>query len=1622
VKDKNNGKRVMPEIDFEKTIQGLAKSVEQTTETAEKVTKITEQAAESMSNLTKSTENVIWKNSELIATLGLLFNKIKTVLEPIFLLHVSWERSIYVLQRYNTALRDVMIYTGFTEENYSKLSSTFKEISDRQRIQVTTLAQIYEGFYKLHLLMPSAYRDFEEYAVRLRQFGMSEEEIIQISNRMLQLQRQFPLAIQAIQTGDIRAAYRELRAVGVESFEAMEMIQTMRAAIGQIKLPERRVLEELGRPKELEALQKTLEETKLIFGDFNKFMREQVLPRAPGRETRGRARLVAKETLVRIMELVVSGLVISEGARFFKRIFTPRSKTKRTSKISGTSKETEVGTLLKSFGGQEAIPVYIVGGRLGTGLRIGDLISGRKPTKISERFWKSVKTTAGGRIIIPSTVEDALAQSSTSTEEAARAITRGIVSQILRRIGTFGGLVPLSIGSISLATIIGTAVAARAHRDIDREIEKAEEGYKGKELPKVRWYILPIARRRLREANTIYERTLEMAKQKGYDINKILGEQKEKQKSISEEIQIQGARYDNLRYQISHVSRAISELRSNLEIVPKAEDIFGYLSEANRYYDILIERINKQIDTARQALSVADTPEKAAEAYSTLLSSIIQKMDIQFQMNTREYNLEMKRLDLYNQQLSTASKLAESFQLSIQTRMELLKQELMLGQVRLEQQRKIAEEMAKSYGPNSIQAIEAQTKLIQIQADLYEKMVYARRAWLEGFAARFISGTTRTTALPSFVAESEVRGSAWYEGAVLGTQLGRPTKTWEAMMYEALGTPVLQRTFAEAFTGGVLRGIETQYSEIGRGLTVGIKKAATQYENVGKNVAANIKIDTSEGVKRASTQYESVGKGIVIGANEVSTQYRNIKEDIPKEVKKVVVQHEEINKELLEGTREISSKYRGIKNDLLTNLAIATIQYEGLKKDLIDEKLSKKGLPVEIGKITKQQEDTYKELLNELSETISQYKRLGRKGLPIEVGKITKQQEDTYKELLNELSETISQYKRLGRKGLPIEVGKITKQQEDTYKELLNELLETAAQYKRLGRRGLPVEIGKIAKQQEDTYKELLNELSETISQYKRLGRKGLPVEIGKITKQQEDTYKELLNELSETISQYKRLGRKGLPVEVGKITKQQEDAYKELLNELLETTAQYKRLGRKGLPVEIGKITKQQEDTYKELLNELLETAAQYKRLGRRGLPVEIGKIAKQQEDTYKELLNELSETISQYKRLGRKGLPVEIGKITKQQEDTYKELLNELSETISQYKRLGRKGLPVEVGKITKQQEDAYKELLNELLETTAQYKRLGRKGISDELKEVVTQHEVVKKDWLEDLNGINIQYRRGGKDWLEGLRKAIVQYNDIGKDLLEESKNTTIRYRKSERNSLIGVKQPTTRYRTVGKDLSKSANDAIDRYKDIRKDLSEELIRAVIQYSNVKEDLSGEARGIAIQYSNMRKYLSERLKETDVRHGDIRRDLLEVVRETIMQHKNIEKDLLDGLVRGTIQYSNIRKDLSEGLRGTIVQYDDVRKDLLEKLKSTDIQYSDIRKDLLGELKKAATRHEDVRMELSEGLKGATIQHSDIEKNLLEGLKGATIQIFLGSESLTEAKAAVIKIIKGAMKSETR
>ena len=1316
----------MPEIDFEKTIQGLAKSVEQTTETAEKVTKITEQAAESMSNLTKSTENVIWKNSELIATLGLLFNKIKTVLEPIFLLHVSWERSIYVLQRYNTALRDVMIYTGFTEENYSKLSSTFKEISDRQRIQVTTLAQIYEGFYKLHLLMPSAYRDFEEYAVRLRQFGMSEEEIIQISNRMLQLQRQFPLAIQAIQTGDIRAAYRELRAVGVESFEAMEMIQTMRAAIGQIKLPERRVLEELGRPKELEALQKTLEETKLIFGDFNKFMREQVLPRAPGRETRGRARLVAKETLVRIMELVVSGLVISEGARFFKRIFTPRSKTKRTSKISGTSKETEVGTLLKSFGGQEAIPVYIVGGRLGTGLRIGDLISGRKPTKISERFWKSVKTTAGGRIIIPSTVEDALAQSSTSTEEAARAITRGIVSQILRRIGTFGGLVPLSIGSISLATIIGTAVAARAHRDIDREIEKAEEGYKGKELPKVRWYILPIARRRLREANTIYERTLEMAKQKGYDINKILGEQKEKQKSISEEIQIQGARYDNLRYQISHVSRAISELRSNLEIVPKAEDIFGYLSEANRYYDILIERINKQIDTARQALSVADTPEKAAEAYSTLLSSIIQKMDIQFQMNTREYNLEMKRLDLYNQQLSTASKLAESFQLSIQTRMELLKQELMLGQVRLEQQRKIAEEMAKSYGPNSIQAIEAQTKLIQIQADLYEKMVYARRAWLEGFAARFISGTTRTTALPSFVAESEVRGSAWYEGAVLGTQLGRPTKTWEAMMYEALGTPVLQRTFAEAFTGGVLRGIETQYSEIGRGLTVGIKKAATQYENVGKNVAANIKIDTSEGVKRASTQYESVGRGIVIGANEVSTQYRNIKEDIPKEVKKVVVQHEEINKELLEGTREISSKYRGIKNDLLTNLAIATIQYEGLKKDLIDEKLSKKGLPVEVGKITKQQEDTYKELLNELSETISQYKRLGRKGLP--------------------------------------------------------------------------------------------------------------------------------------------------------------------------------------------------------------------------------------------------------------------------------------------------------VEVGKITKQQEDAYKELLNELLETTAQYKRLGRKGISDELKEVVTQHEVVKKDWLEDLNGINIQYRRGGKDWLEGLRKAIVQYNDIGKDLLEESKNTTIRYRKSERNSLIGVKQPTTRYRTVGKDLSKSANDAIDRYKDIRKDLSEELIRAVIQYSNVKEDLSGEARGIAIQYSNMRKYLSERLKETDVRHGDIRRDLLEVVRETIMQHKNIEKDLLDGLVRGTIQYSNIRKDLSEGLRGTIVQYDDVRKDLLEKLKSTDIQYSDIRKDLLGELKKAATRHEDVRMELSEGLKGATIQHSDIEKNLLEGLKGATIQIFLGSESLTEAKAAVIKIIKGAMKSETR
>jgi len=96
------------------------------------------------------------------------------------------------------------------------------------------------------------------------------------------------------------------------------------------------------------------------------------------------------------------------------------------------------------------------------------------------------------------------------------------------------------------------------------------------------------------------------------------------------------------------------------------------------------------------------------------------------------------------------------------------------------------------------------TAVIQALQAYIQAIAYARRSWLEGFTAQFLAHPARGTALPATVSGGERLGSAWFEGAILGTSFGRPAQTWEEIMHSAFGTPMQQRAFVERATADVL--------------------------------------------------------------------------------------------------------------------------------------------------------------------------------------------------------------------------------------------------------------------------------------------------------------------------------------------------------------------------------------------------------------------------------------------------------------------------------------------------------------------------------------------------------------------------------------------------------------------------------------------------------------------------------------------------------------------------------------------------------------------------------------------------------------------------------------------------
>jgi len=107
------------------------------------------------------------------------------------------------------------------------------------------------------------------------------------------------------------------------------------------------------------------------------------------------------------------------------------------------------------------------------------------------------------------------------------------------------------------------------------------------------------------------------------------------------------------------------------------------------------------------------------------------------------------------------------------------------------------------------------TAVIQALQAYIQAIAYARRSWLEGFTAQFLAHPARGAVLPATVSGGERLGSAWFEGAILGTSFGRPAQTWEEIMHSAFGTPVQQRAFVEKATADVLGNKITEGIKLG---------------------------------------------------------------------------------------------------------------------------------------------------------------------------------------------------------------------------------------------------------------------------------------------------------------------------------------------------------------------------------------------------------------------------------------------------------------------------------------------------------------------------------------------------------------------------------------------------------------------------------------------------------------------------------------------------------------------------------------------------------------------------------------------------------------------------------------
>ena len=262
-------------------------------------------------------------------------------------------------------------------------------------------------------------------------------------------------------------------------------------------------------------------------------------------------------------------------------------------------------------------------------------------------------------------------------------------------------------------------------------------------------------------------------------------------------------------------------------------------SKRIQYYDEQIAILEKEIATAR----AGNNKERVLELESQkeqlemekirvmLIDSLRAKYDAQLFMIEQQRSRLQALQTIYNEmqmpfgeriKLAAAAAQVELNNYNIQLRML---QELTARVEEVNRKKMSGLELTKS--ENELYQIgwklieQQKTAVIQALQAYIQAIAYARRSWLEGFTAQFLAHPARGTVLPATVSGGERLGSAWFEGAILGTSFGRPTQTWEEIMHSAFGTPVQQRAFVEKATADVLG------NKITEGVTRGIFSTPT---------------------------------------------------------------------------------------------------------------------------------------------------------------------------------------------------------------------------------------------------------------------------------------------------------------------------------------------------------------------------------------------------------------------------------------------------------------------------------------------------------------------------------------------------------------------------------------------------------------------------------------------------------------------------------------------------------------------------------------------------------------------------------------------------------------------------